>query len=140
MLILALDTDRKFLESLGAMLKQALPDVDYRGFTTVSECFDFVRYHDVEIVFFNIGMGSHPYRREVILYELRKIIPRLDFVLVGDDTVLDSSTALWSIQNRCSDYLQKPLTPDKLIRSLSCIWVHKIPKQDLANAERLIWA
>ena len=43
MLMLALDTGRKFLKSLGAMLKQALPDVDLRGFTTVSECFDFVR-------------------------------------------------------------------------------------------------
>ena len=52
----------------------------------------------------------------------------------GDKKVLDNATALWSIQNRCSDYISKPLTLEKLIHSLSDIWFHRIPEQTLMNA------
>ncbi len=133
-MMIAIDTDRKFIDELGTMLSRILPDEEFIGFTSVSECFKYVRDHEAQIVFFNIDDIYPNYRRENILYELRKMVHDLDFVLLGDKKVLDNTTALWSIQNRCSDYISKPLTPEKLIHSLSDIWFHRIPEQTLMNA------
>ena len=133
-MMIAIDTDKKFIDELGAMLRKILPEEKFTGFTSVQECFEYVRGHEAEIVFFTIDEKYPDHRRENILYELRKMVPDLDFVLLGKSKILDNATALWSIQNRCSDYVSKPLTPEKLIRSLSDIWYHRIPEQTLMNA------
>ena len=128
MIIAAIDDDRNFTETLGEMLKNSISDVVYRSFSSADDCFRFVEENDVTLVFLNKDIGNDPLGMQIVHHHLRQLSSHIDIILVGSDQRLDSDTAIWSIQNRCSDYLCKPVTYEKLISSLQNIWFNPIPE------------
>ena len=129
-MIVALDKDRQSNEKLGSMLKQTMINHKYRYFTSISECIDFVSNFEVSLVFLSKDIGHHPYDVQIVCHKLRKIKSDIDIILMGNDDKLSSSMALWSLKNRCSGYLCKPLEYEKLVSSLRNIWFNPILELD----------
>ena len=128
MLIVAIDRDNNFTNDLGIMLKDHLMDIEYRSFVSADDCLRFVRDNNVSLVFLDKDIGNAPYDMRFAHQQLRKLERHIDIILVGNDNRLDENTAIWSIQNRCSDYICKPLTIEKLLSSLQNIWFNPIPQ------------
>lgn len=126
MLIAALDSDSQFTKRLNRLLKGLLINVDYVAFHSPSECLKYTMEHDVSLMFINQSIGNHFSDMQLLHYKLRKIRPHLDTLIVYNENKWDSSVALWTIQNRCSDYISKSVTEERLQDALKNIWFHPI--------------
>lgn len=130
-MIAAIDDDRNFTSDLGNMLKMSISDLQYKSFSSANDCIDFVKDNNVSLVFLNIDIESGLCGLQMIHHQLRKLDRHIDIILTGSNQSLDCDTAIWSIQNRCSDYLCKPLTKEKLLSSLKNIWFNPINENEL---------
>ncbi len=126
MLIATLDQDRQFTERLDKLLKNILSDVDYAAFYSPSDCLQYTMEHDVSLVFINQNIGDHFSDLQLLHQQLRKIRPHIDMVIVYNENKPDNTVALWTIQSRCSDYISKSVTEERLQDTLQNIWFHPI--------------
>ena len=114
MLIATLDNDREFTKHMNKLLKSLLTDVEYAAFYSPSHCLQYTMEHDVSLVFINQNIGEHFSDLQLLHRKIRKIRPNIDMVIVYDENKLDNSVALWTIQSRCSDYICKSVTEERL--------------------------
>ena len=126
MVIAAIDTDRQYLHWLGKTLKRMLNDVTFKAFTSASECLQFAAEEEVTLIFINQNIGPHFADLQTLHHKLRTVRSHVDIIIVYDENASDSRVALWSIQSRCSDYICKTDSQDRLNDALRNIWFHPI--------------
>ena len=122
MIIATLDTDIQYTKKLGSALKSLLPDVEYKAFTSPSDCVNYASDHEVSLIFINQNIGMHFAALQTLHYKLRRIRPHVDIIIVYDENESNTNVALWSIQSRCSDYICKSDTMERLRDALRNIW------------------
>lgn len=103
-----------------------LPDVEYKAFTSPSDCVNYASDHEVSLIFINQNIGMHFAALQTLHYKLRRIRPHVDIIIVYDENESNTNVALWSIQSRCSDYICKSDTMERLRDALRNIWFHPI--------------
>ena len=127
MLIAVYDSGWLDMKRLVKMLKKALPSYKIKGFTSKDKLAKFVINNDVAVVFLEKDRCGYDY--QIYAHSLRRIKPRIDFVLVSAENA-DNVTASWAIDNQVSGLLPKPVEYDRLLIALAHIWYHKIPEYD----------
>lgn len=130
MLIATLDNDREFTKRMNKLLKSLLTDVDYIAFYSSSDCLQYTMEHDISLVFISQNIGKNFFDLQLLHHKLRKIRPHIDTVIVYDENELNNSVALWAIQSRCSDYICKSSTEERLREALQNTWFHTISEAD----------
>lgn len=129
MLIMALDTDRRYTKKLGRTLKGLLTDVEYKSFTTVDDCIKYTSDHEATLIFINQNIGMQFTDLQALHYKLRWMQPHVDIIIVYNENERNDHVALWSIQSRCSDYICKTDTKERLNDALQNIWFHPISER-----------
>lgn len=126
MVIAAIDTDRQYLRILGKTLKHLLNGVKFKAFTSAADCLKFAADHPLDLIFINQNIGRNFADLQMLHHQLRILRPHVDMIIVYGENEEDSHVALWSIQSRCSDYICKTDSKDRLNDALRNIWFHPI--------------
>ena len=121
MLIIALDLNKKALKHLGTLLKCAVPDADYRQFTSMEECLLFAEKHKIDLAYLEMDTGIPYMNGLILLKKLRKHNPLMNvvFLIHGEYNNRDAHTAL---QCFATDYVEKPMTYERLQHGLQHLW------------------
>ena len=112
-LIIALDSDKAFQKSLESMIKQIIPSATYKSFSSVSACYDYLKKQKVTVAFLNKEIGKTSLDYQMIISKIQIIQPDTAIILIGTKP-LDNAAAFWNIENHVVDYIQKPVTLEKL--------------------------
>ncbi len=126
MLIAALDADRQYTKKLGKTLKRLLHDVEFKAFTSGADCLKYTETHDIALIFINQNFGMQFSELQTLHHKLRKLRAHIDIIIVYEEQARSSNVAIWSIQSRCSDYICKSDTVERLTDALQNTWFQPI--------------
>lgn len=119
-LIISLDSDKKFQKELELMIKQIVPSEKYESFSSAFECYECLKKKDVTVALLNKEIGKNILDYQIIIAKMKTIQPDVNIILVGEKP-LDTATAFWNLKNHVVDYIQKPVTLEKLKNVLQFI-------------------
>ena len=119
-LIISLDSDKKLQKALEIMIKQIIPLAKYESFSSVHECYECLKKKDVTVALLSKEIGKNILDYQIIISEMKTIQPDVNIILVGEKP-LDNATAFWNMKNHVVDYIQKPVTLEKLKNALQFI-------------------
>ena len=125
--IAALDPDPKSARALGSILKTLLPHAPYKVFRTPEDCLHYAASHEIALLFIEQSVCPHLSGLQTLHHKLRQISPHMDIIIVCDADKMSSAAAIWSIQSRCTDYLCRPLTAERIDSALQNMWYHPAP-------------
>ena len=112
MIILAVDDERRALNTLIQAIESAVPDATVAGFGSVKDSLEYARNNKVEVVFLDIKMPE----MDGLLYaiNIKKIDPKTNIIFVTSF----SQYALDAMELHPSGYIMKPATKEKVEREL----------------------
>lgn len=125
--IAALCPDQKSARELGSILKRLLPHAPYKAFRTPEDCLRYAASHEIALLFIDQSIYPHLSGLQTLHHKLRQISPHMDIIIICDADKANGAAAIWSIQSRCTDYLCRPLTADRIERALQNMWYHPAP-------------
>ena len=120
MQIIAFDHIQEDLDTLQNLIKKAVPNSMFKGFTTLEDCVKYAKQNSVHLVFLeNIEGGAWHILADTIR-TLREKNPKMDFIIMHWSNIkLDE--IMWATQSNISDFLQKPIEYADLLNTLKSL-------------------
>jgi len=108
MIIIAVDDERRALNTLVQAVQNAEPDADVTGFGSVEESLDFAKSNKIDVAFLDIQMpGTNGL---LFAMSLKEINPKTNIVFVTGY----SQFAVDAMELHPSGYVMKPVTSEKI--------------------------
>ena len=111
--ILVVDDLQVLLDGFVRMLRRELPEAEVKGFATGREALSYARQETASIAFLDIELGEED--GIALGRQLTELNPRINIIFLTSHS--DYMQA--ALNDHCSGYILKPLTPDKLRHEIS---------------------